>query len=375
MMTKTSPKAILFTMKSFLKAGIFSLWLTQALWSSPSWAELQPHEYECAHPPMDRMDRLRFSRKTQLSISADSTLLDGAITSYPPSKTTFDRTLSARARAGIIAIGSPQLAIYSRFETSSHLRKIESEDEPRLQQEQLMHNAGVGLGITFITTSNLELSVGADLKQMPGFEYKSVTPSVTATTEVSATRAIIPSFVVLKRLGSGGAGGLFYTPSRVTSRTITRIADIESSFSEETLFPESIGVLGKSLILGNKLEAEIAAVNLTDGGPRKSNNQTALDDYLRIYAIISRVIPAPVPTELALGLFHKTLSYAANTDVSLFSIPLSHLQLMLKIGTEDRYINVGATYTYGKDRQSIPEFNADYLASGPGGTATISWAF
>ncbi len=338
-------------------------------------AELQPHEYECVHPPMDRIDRLRFSRKTQLSLSAESTLLDGAITSYPPSKTTYDRTLSARARASIVAMGSPQIAIFSRFETSSHLRKIESEDEPRLQQEQLMHSAAISLGLSFITSANLELSVGADLRQVPGFDYKSITPSVTATTEVSGTRAIIPSFVVLKRLGSGGAGGLFYTPSRVTKRTITRIADNESSFSEETLFPEAIGVLGKSLIWGVKIEGEIAAVNLTDGGPRKSNNQTALDDYLRVYAIAAKAIPSPVPAELAFGFFHKTLSYAANTDVSLYSIPLSQFQLMLKMGTDERYINLGATYTYGKDRQSIPEFNADYLAGGPGGTATISWAF
>jgi hypothetical protein len=201
-----------------------------------------------------------------------------------------------------------------------------------------------------------------------------VTPSVTSRTSVSQAQAIIPAFSAVKRQGNGGAAGIFYQPHRLGERTISRVASESTTFKEEFLFPETIGVFGRFLAYGLRTDIEVSAVNLTDGGPRKSNGQTAADDYLRFHLFVTKALTMPVPIELSLRLVHKSLSYSSSTDVTLFSIPLTLVQLQAGIGNEMRTLFGGISYTYGADRQSIPEFNADYKMSGVGGVVGISWA-
>lgn len=302
---------------------------------------------------------------------ADTILVDGRITSLPTHARTYERSLvNYTDFNGIIPL-HPRAKLRLDLLTKFTMRNSEGSEEPRKITRENWTEAFPKVEAIILTQNNLELFFGGTYWVHSKVERRTETSTVETVTVYSDAAILVPHVGILKRAG-GVEGGFYYKLRGERGRSIKKVTtqdDIELNFSDVIYDPTTIALFFQTAIGPSKLFTEFASVQGSDGGNKTETGEYLLEDYLRVKANLT--LPLKTEYGLRLSIAHKTLSYADNRNVSLSTIPMTSASLQLTTGKESAYTYVGLIYAYGKDGQSLPEFNADYLVQAYGVTAGL----
>lgn len=308
------------------------------------------------------------------STYADTIIVNGSITSLPTRARTYDRSLvNYTDFNGIVPI-NPRLRLRLDLMTKFTMRNSEGSEEPRKITRENWAEAFPKIEAIFLTQNNLELFLGGTYWAHSKVERRTETSSVETVSVYSGASALVPHIGILKRTG-GVEGGFYYKAHGEKGRSIRKVTtqdDTELHFNDVIYDPTTIALYFQTALGNMKLFAEFAAVQGSDGGNRAETGEYLLEDYLRVKT--SLAMPLTAEYGLRFNLAHKTLSYADNRNVSIPTIPMTSASFQLTTGRDTSYTYVGLLYAYGKDGQSLPEFNAEYEVQAYGLTAGLRLA-
>jgi hypothetical protein len=355
--------------RKFLSAGL-ALTLLCAINSSVATA------YETLEYYSPISDAAEFNKDSGVRIQSDAALLDGAITSYPPDQTTFDRTLISIFRAISHYQISPRLALRPVFEGRHYIHKIHEESEPRRLTEDSRYEARPSVDLTFTTAAGIELFVGAEYWYLPEFERTTISTNFEETSEFDKASLVVTRGGLMRR-GSHFLGGAFYQSGSESDRDVLkRASDGTIIETTQTIYsPIELGVFVRFAADSYVADVEFTAVQASEGGPRAAESgDTMYDDHIR--AKVGCLIPWDKNNlNFHLGAVHKTLSYSDNAFVSLETIPMTTAHFKIINGSANRHFYIGLSYGYGEDTQSLPEFNQKFLLNSYGAKAGVAVDF
>ena len=142
-------------------------------------------------------------------------------------------------------------------------------------------------------------------------------------------------------------------------------SDSESSYS-----PTRIAAFGSSSVgNGMKIDGEFAVVQAGNGGPKDPANRPVNDDYFALQGGLELTLYGS--TRGRASVYHQTLSYSDQSFMSLDNIPGSAVRLEGIVLESNLRLSAGLVYGFGKDEQSLPEFNASYSYRGVGAIAQV----
>jgi hypothetical protein len=301
--------------------------------------------------------------------------VDGAITSYPPNKTTFDRSLVSILRIIQNYPLSPRIGLRINLDTRYIIHKAHEEDEPRRLVEERIWEARPSIDFTFITVGGIELFGGAMYRYIPEYKRETTSVSFEETSSFGELGYAAPRAGLIKRGGSF-VGGAYFQGTGSDERSVHKEASDGSVIetSQELYSPTEIGIYARFDISGYVADAEFDAVQASEGSPKSEDGTGMYEDYIRVK--LGLLIPYQ-RNELSFhtALTHRTLSYSDNAFMSLETIPLSSLHLKMIKGSADRHLFAGIIYAYGTDTQSLPEFNQKFVINSYGAKLGFNFRF
>ncbi len=340
------------------------------LWSSLGFSET----FDALHDHSLGYDSVTPKSRGGVYIQSDAYLVDGKITTLPVNTVTYDRTAVNETRLSTNVPFSNRLSSNFSLFSKVNYQKIEGAVEPRKIDERKWIEAKGTLEFTVVTASRLELFVGATYLYIPAYETTSASLSVSTKTSVGKVGFPIPHFGVMKHSNSL-EGGLFYIQGGQRDRTLRKTVSESDDiliFSETVYEPTVVAAFAKLKAGSGSFFSEFAAVQASEGGPKTDNGDTELEDYQRLRLIYY----APLGwLGLKAGLTHRTLSYADNRNVGIETMPMSALTLKLLGGGEFSNGFIGIIGAYGRDGQSLREFNAKYQVFAFGGSVGLNLTF
>ena len=304
-------------------------------------------------------DALIYDHSNTLSLQLDTVLIDGEVKTQPVNSTNRDRTATTFMRVMGTTPLSPRFGSrYSLFLKGDY-RKQEGEQEPR---KIVTENTSEGYGrleMVFFTQSRLEVFFGVTYEGRSGFTRKTESPSVETTWKFSPASMPIPHIGIVKRTGFL-SGGFFYKQGAEASRDVEKTTsqdDSKLTFRDTIHNPTATGIFVRLSLGPGVVTGEFSAIQGSEGGNKTDEGATLTEDYTK-----ARLIYLQHLQNIALkaSLIHRTLSYSENLTVSLDTIPMTALHLKARVGGDRNHFFAGIIYAYGKDGQSITEFNADY---------------
>jgi hypothetical protein len=163
---------------------------------------------------------------------------------------------------------------------------------------------------------------------------------------------------VVRRAGKWSGG--FYTElGGEENRGFTKEASDGSSISgeEPVYIAPSVGVFGEFAAGPGTWDFDFKFIQARNFGPTDSQGDYILTDHFSIrfggYFDLGGM-------GLDSSVTHQTLSYADSAFVNMDSIPFSSVRSRLLVGDQENNFFIGGILGYGKDGQSLPEFNASY---------------
>lgn len=349
------------------KALVLILTLNKA---SLSWA----HDYEVLFPYSLGRDALEFSAGFDTKLDSRVFLVDGNVESLGTHAVTFDRTLIAHIRS----ITNVQVAdrLFARLGMSAvaNRRKVEGQELPRTVKDESFYDFKPRVELTFYTQTNLEVFTGINYRVTSGF--RSVTKSIDLeTTEVYGSASMdYPHFGFVKR-AAAFQGGFLFQQGAEKARSVKKSNNIDQTtltLEDHIHDPTTISIFAKFKRGTLDLYGEFSAIHAGDGGNKSEDGTTVEEDYIKL----SFGLDIPLGfIDLDNRLIYKTLSYADNRNVSFKTMPQFgyHVNGSFKLGSLE--ISGGLVLGYGKDSQSISEFNANYQLIAFGGSASILMSF
>ena len=211
--------------------------------------------------------------------------------------------------------------------------------------------------ITYTTPAGLEIFGGGMLVLKPTHTQTMDAASVDAKIKYSSSALLTPRFGFTRR-GGVASGGVYYVVGAEGSRKVTKsVGDGNDLKFDESLYEPTTAALFAQFTGGVMVwNLEVASISGSEGGLRAASGQTMSDDHLRIQfgGVWAGVINALIA--------HQTASYSKSAYMSLENIPMSSI----RVGAGDPATGLwaGGVYFFGRDRQSIPEFNAKYKVDG-----------
>ncbi len=299
-----------------------------------------------------------FRRQSNVWSRLDLGVVDAKVTSSPPDSTKYDRRLEAFVNFG------GDLAIQKRYGVRANVKaeyskRKQAEDEaPRAVVEDTPTAISPSLDATFITNKGLELYAGAMYQILPKHRETVVAPSTSSDTTYDSSQVLVKRIGVVRRAGPW-TGGFYYVFGVESDRHFEKTASDGSTLSgEDTVFiPPRIGITGEFAALASTFDFELAFIQARGKGPKDEAGTTLYSDYFE--ARVGAFRPFG-PIGLKLSAMHKTLSYSSNAFVTFDSMPVSSVKALFCIGGLDEHAFVGVIGAYGKDGQSLPEFNAEH---------------
>lgn len=305
------------------------------------------------------------------STYSDTILVNGSITSLPTHARTYDRSLvNYTDFNGIIPLNA-KTRLRLNLTTKFTMQNSEGSEEPRKISRENWAEAFPKIEGTFLTQSNLELFLGGTYWLHSKVERRTETSNVETVTVFSEAAVLIPHIGILKRAG-GVEGGFYYKLRGERGRSIKKVTtqdDTELNFSDVIYDPATIALFFQASFSDMKLFGEFAAVQGSDGGNRAETGEFVMEDYLRMKLAFTKRLQGAYG--LRVNATHKTLSYADNRNVSLPTIPMTSASIQLLNGADNAHTYMGLVYAYGKDGQSLPEFNAEYEVQAYGVTVGL----
>jgi hypothetical protein len=221
--------------------------------------------------------------------------------------------------------------------------------------------------VTYITPAGLEIFGGASWTISPKYTQK-VDSAMDSTSIRYGTMSILAPHLGVTRRGGFGAGGLYYQFGKQDSRSVTKTTSdgSELNLSQNVQEPSILGVFAMFNGLGGVWSADLAAVSEGEGGERTENGNTVRDDYLRLS------LASTWNNNLKVGLNYRSASYAKSAYMDLDSIPLTAVKVNWVWGAG---VYSGVMAAYGRDKQSIPEVNANYQVNALSLVSGVASAF
>ena len=306
------------------------------------------------------LDAVDSRGKSEVIFNADGALLDGAVTSFPPDQTTFDRTAMGLSRIGFNARFTPTFSLRFIAESRYHLRRQYEEEQPRRIVEERWFEGRPSLDFTYYTVGGVELFGGVQARIHPAHKLTTDTVSFDSEVEYGEAYYAVPRAGLVKRTGYV-TGSAYFESGRQKQRDVKKKASdgTEVNTADTVYSPTKIGILFRFDISSYTIDAEFVAIQAADFGPQTPEGERTLEDYTRFR------LGAFIPYDKAIanfhvGVIHKTLSYADSSFMSLKTIPMTTAHLKVIQGSQDQHIYLGVIYGYARDTQSLPEFNAKY---------------
>ncbi len=295
---------------------------------------------------------LQYQKKHRLHVATSAAVVDAEVETSPPDTTRIDRRLIGMFGAGIEGPFAGRFG-YRLIVAATATKKRETDDMEPVTLTDTNETVLAPLSsITFITDQGLELFAGLGMANYQ--KKKQQTASVIGRSEKEYGTASVESkhFGVIRRAGGAWAGGFYYVMGDEDDRTVSTTAFDGSVLdsSEAVFIPSRFGVLGE---FGAYLFA-FDFIQARGFGPNDDSGRTIMGDYF------SARLGYKLPIGLEAEVYHQTLGYDSNAYVTLDTIPITQIKLstVTEGATEER---IGLGVTYGRDGQSLPEFNAAYM--------------
>ena len=330
--------------------------------------------YDALNPHSIGEDALLYKPATSFNLQVDTLLIDAEVKTFPIDSITFDRAASTLTRFWGSVPVSPKMGVRYSLMTRGVLRKQEGQLEPRKIAEEQWTEGMAGTELIYYTQTRLEIFIGVNYLAIPGFERTSKSATVETRWKFGAATVMAPHIGVVKRAGFVN-GGFFFRQGAESSRDVVKSSaqDLATlSFKESVHVPTTVAMFAKIPVAKGFVLAEFAAVQGSEGGNKTDDGDTVTEDYTRAKGVL--LMPFGI-AGIKATLIHRTLSYADNRTVSVDTIPMSALHLKGYLGNQQNNGFAGIVYGYGKDGQSLTEFNASYKVQAYGLTAGFSLAF
>jgi hypothetical protein len=317
-----------------------------------------------------------YQHKWQFKSFANTIIIDGSTLNDDTEAKVHDHTLLN------LTVFQGELPFGQRFsvrpslltETSIHIE--EDDNEPKKISKETRIEVVPRLDLTYTTESQIDVLAGVGYLIIPDYEMNAETyglKTVTAYSEVT-----VPSFHVgfAKRFGSV-AGGFYYRAGSQRSRNVKKFSsqdESELNFEDQVYSPPILSLFFKMDMGKSSLSGEFSEVQASEGGNRSATGEAINDNYT--VAKGSATFPITSDFLLRSTLIYRSSTYTDAQNVSLTSIPLWALYSKLVLGSSQNHQTfIGLIYLRGRDRQSLPEFNADYKVDGYGVNAGLNLNF
>lgn len=334
------------------------------------------HEYEVLFPYSQGYDALNFDNKADFSSEVRGILVDGQIESLGTETTTFDRTLVTQLRLRGNAPLTPKLALRGVASMAYNDRRIKGAAEESINMQAISFDLMPRIELTYFTQNALEVFIGLNYRSIPAYEAEATIGSTLVTEKYETAAYKYPHLGFVKR-GVGFKGGFYFQQGAEKARTVEKSNSEENvvlSQEDRVQSPTTLAIFAKVPLGRSQIYGEFAAVQAGELGNRTDEGISVEEDYMRLF--FEYTLPPFIPgfaTHAAL--LYKTLSYGDNTNVSLKSIPQFGLHLSLDFELGPILFQGGTIFAYGKDAQSLEEFNANYKLFAVGGQAAVLITF
>ena len=301
-----------------------------------------------------------FSRKSDTFGTVAIGGVDIKVVTSPPGSATYDRRMEAAADAGFnAAIGS---RFGMRFDAKGEWRRRRKEEQeaPKAVVESTMTEAHPSIDLTYLTDKGLEIVAGIEELVTPSASETTTSPFGTSTARYRSAQVQAPHVGIVRRSG-GLAGGFYYVAGAHAPRVINQSAfdGTTATFQETIYLPTRLGLVTSAKGNGGSFGLEVNFVQARSSGPRDDLGQATLSDYF--LARLSGGIHLTSGLSLEAGVGYQALSYATSAYVTADTIPVTTGRLGVAMGDLRDRLTIGLIGSYGKDGQSLPDFNATYL--------------
>lgn len=320
-------------------------------------------------------DAVQIGRLACTRIDTKAILLDGQVETSGTETINYDRSVFSYLQImQQIALGT-SAALRTTLPILLTYDKQEGGQSPRQISESSWLESKPKIELIYATQNALDLILGLDFYYISAHKYETQATNFTAQDKY---RPVTMSFGHLVLLKHGGAfdGGFSFKLSGEKSREITKStsqADSVYVVEDRVYDPTTISIFGQGHLGVSQVYMEFSAIEASGGGNRTDRGATIKEDYFRTQ--LTGMFPlGGKDLLLESSLIYKSLSYADSRNVSFDTIPMVgfHLKLHLNPGVP---LYAGIVGLRGSDRQSIPEFNANYKLFGIGAVAGTQFSF
>ncbi len=289
----------------------------------------------------------------------DLGLFDGKIKTSPPDSFRYDRRMEVLANFGFDWMISGRIGLRANVKGELVRKRLSDDSTPPTIFDHTTQTYRPSLDATFVTDKGLELFGGLVGEFQPKNSMISETQNGKSTTLYGESKLIARRFGVVRRAGAWG-GGFYYQSSTESKRNVTQTAfDGTSISSDEIIFlPSRMGIFGSFNAYSLLWDFELGFIQARGVGEKDDTGNTAFTDHFDaklggLYMFSSNV-------GLRTAASHRTQSYANSAYINLETIPATTLRTSLIFGTVDSHNYIGVIYGFGRDGQSLPEFNSTY---------------
>ncbi|MCX6128446.1 MAG: hypothetical protein NTX25_05195 [Proteobacteria bacterium] len=295
-------------------------------------------------------DAVQIGRLACTRIDTKAILLDGQVETSGTETINYDRSVFSYLQImQQIALGT-SAALRTTLPLLLTYDKQEGGQSPRQISESSWLESKPKIELIYATQNALDLILGLDFYYISAHKYE--TQATNFTAQVS------------------------FKLSGEKSREITKStsqADSVYVVEDRVYDPTTISIFGQGHLGVSQVYMEFSAIEASGGGNRTDRGATIKEDYFRTQ--LTGMFPlGGKDLLLESSLIYKSLSYADSRNVSFDTIPMVgfHLKLHLNPGVP---LYAGIVGLRGSDRQSIPEFNANYKLFGIGAVAGTQFSF
>lgn len=338
-----------------MRIGKCNIWLVLAA------ALLAPHAV--AFPAEDDQSpgtmAIHFNKQTNVWSRLDFGVLDGKVTTSPPDTTKYDRRAESLGILGAETLVGQRFGVRFNVKGEISKRRQQEASGPTATVDSTVKTFKPSVDLTFITDKGLELFGGVESQIVPGYTESVNSTSGESTTKFASSTVASKRFGVVRRT-SAWAGGFYYQMGAEETRTVTQTAfDGSGAEVDDVVFiPSKIGVMGNFQALSALWDFEFDFIQARGKGPKDDQGNTTYTDYFEAH--FGSLFFFGSGIGMNTSVFHKTLSYANNAFVTIETIPVTSVKLLGVLGDAQNNAFLGIIGAYGKDGQSLPEFNATY---------------
>jgi len=289
----------------------------------------------------------------------DLGLFDGKIKTSPPDSFRYDRRIEVLANFGFDRMISGRFGTRVNIKGDVVRRRLADDTVPPTIFDQTVQTYRPSIDFTFITDKGLELFGGLVGELQPKHSMVSETQNGKSTTTYGDSKLVARRFGVVRRAGVW-SGGFYYQLSTESKRNVTQSAfdgtalDIEETIS----LPSRMGIFGAFNAYSLLWDFELGFIQARGVGQADDSGNTAFTDHFD--AKLGSFLMLSANVGLKGGVSHRTQSYANSAYINLDTIPATTVRSSIIVGTIDRHNYFGLIYGFGRDGQSLPEFNSSY---------------